>query len=438
MHVWSILLLALLFIPSTFAQQTGLEWHGYTRAGFTSNNAGSSASNTIFKDPNGEAFYRLGGGESNYSNWSLSQGLMDESGAWARVEFGLVYEDRETRSWVFETQQKTIFMDRSFVEMGKLDFAPDAHFWAGRINYGKDIHILDKKFWEVRATGAGIKNYPLSSTSQGSLFLVAHESDGDTEYTGLDGNSINYPDAARPRTHTLGLEYQLPSWWFAASLQTNSNNLPYLFSRDINGAPITQQAEAADKGWQIMLRYKHNNALLGKQGSARLIAQYGQGISAAILGRNGDTNQSNQGGQNYRLILEHMNQFKGWDLNSVALMQRKEDVDFDGSEQNWWTLGFRSVQYLSNHLAMQYELGHSDSDYAINESGNGLREAGSLTTLTFAPTLKFGKSFYSRPEIRFYATLAHYQGDYSAAVIDGYDDNEEYAFSWGIQTEIWF
>lgn len=130
-----------------------------------------------------------------------------------------------------------------------------------------------------------------------------------------------------------------------------------------------------------MLRYKHNNALLGKQGSTRLIAQYGQGISAAILGRNGDTNQSNQTGQNYRLILEHMNQFSDWDLNSVALMQRKEDVDFDGSEQNWWTLGFRPVQYLSNHLAMQYGLGHSSSDYA---------------------------------------------------------DNEEFAFSWGIQTEIWF
>lgn len=430
----ALLLLSVLTYITSYAQQTGLEWHGYTRAGFTSNNAGSAANNTVFKAPNAEAFYRLGGGESTYSNWSLSQGLTDESGAWARVEFGLVYEDRETRSWVFETQQKTVFMDRSFVEMGNLDFAPAAHFWAGRINYGKDIHILDKKFWEVRATGVGIKKYPISASSHGSLFLVAHDSDGDKQYTGLDGNSISYPDQARPRAHTLGIEYEKNSWWFAASLQNNSNNLPYLFSRKIDDITITEQAQAAAVGWQLMLRYKHRGALIGNKGSARIIIQYASGSSAAILGRNGDTNQPNEGGQNYRVIFENMNQFSGWDVNSVALVQRKDDVDFNGSQQNWWTLGFRPVQYLSKHLAMQYEIGYSSSDYGHSS----LSEKGSLTTVTIAPSLKFGQRFYSRPEIRLYTTLAHYQGDYSAAVIDGYDKSEEYAFSWGVQTEVWF
>ena len=427
------LLLAFLPFTTSYAEQTGLEWHGYTRAGFTSNNAGSSASNTTFKDPNAGAFYRLGGGESNYSNWSLSQVFNDDSGAWGRVEFGLVYEDRETRSWVFETQQKTIFMDRSFIEMRNLDFAPKAHFWAGRMNYGTDIHILDKKFWEVRATGAGIKNYP-TVHGESSFFLVAHESDGDNEYTGLDGNSVNYPDEARPRTHTFGVEHKSGNWWFASSIQSNSNNLPFMFERKINGATINEQATAADTGWQFMLHYKQPEFIGGSAGSTRIIAQYAQGISAALIGRNGDTNQSNEDGQNARVIFETMNNFKDWDLNSVALIQTKTDVDFDGSEQNWWTLGFRPINYLSQHLAMQYELGHSVSDYR----NNNLSEKGSLTTLTLAPTLKFARHFSSRPEIRLYTTVAHYQGDYSAAVIDGYDDDEEYAFTWGVQGEIWF
>ena len=108
-----------------------VQWHGYFRAGFTTNEEGSASGNTTIKAPNSGAFYRLGGGESNYAAWNLSRKFNADSGAWAKAYVGYVYEDRDARRWVFDNTNKTSFMDKAYVEFGNLDFAPDATFWAG-------------------------------------------------------------------------------------------------------------------------------------------------------------------------------------------------------------------------------------------------------------------------------------------------------------------
>ncbi|MGR5245358.1 carbohydrate porin [Vibrio sp. PNB23_22_6] len=95
-----------------------VQWNGYFRAGFTSNENGSGSGNSTIQAPNAGGFYRLGGGESNYAATAFSRKFNTDSGAWAKAYFGLVYEDRDARRWVFDTQDKTIFMDKGYVEMG--------------------------------------------------------------------------------------------------------------------------------------------------------------------------------------------------------------------------------------------------------------------------------------------------------------------------------
>ena len=410
-----------------------VQWHGYFRAGFTSNDSGSASNNTTIKAPNAGAFYRLGGGESNYAAWNLSRKFNVESGAWAKAYFGLVYEDRDARRWVYDTSDKTVFMDKAYVEMGNLDFAPDATFWAGRVNWGSDIHILDRKYYEVRSPGIGVKGLD-AGDGKIDLFMMAHDTDSDTEYTDENGTTVSYDDGARPRTHTIGLEYKKGNWWIATSVQSNSNDEAYQVSKTIDGNAETYDAKAASFGAHIMLNYKQNDFFGMTDGSTRYVAQYGTGVSAAFLGRNGDTNQSNEDGQNYRFFIDGLTKVGDWDINTVALIQQKNDVDFDGSKNTWWTIGARPSYYVTENFAMQFEAGYNWSSYESDTQ----EEEGGLATFTIAPTLKLKSSFFNRPELRLYATYAKYTGDYTASSLDGFDSDDDSAFTFGAQAEIWF
>lgn len=410
-----------------------VQWHGYFRGGFTSNESGSGTGNTTIKAPNSGGFYRLGGGESNYAAWNLSRKFNTESGAWAKAYFGLVYEDRDARRWVFDTDKKTIFMDKAYVEMGSLDIAPEATFWAGRVNWGKDVHILDRKYYEVRSPGVGVKGLDMADAKV-DLFVLSHDTDSDNEYTDENGSTVTYSDGARPRTHTFGLEYKKNNLWVAASVQSNSNGEAYQVKKTIDGNEETYDAEAASFGSHIMVNYKQNSFFGLTDGSTRYVAQYANGVSAAFLGRSGDTNQSNKDGQNYRLFIDSMAKVGNWDINTVAAFQQKDDVDFDGSKNTWWTVGARPSYYVTENFAMQFEAGYNWSSYESDTQ----KEEGGLATFTIAPTLKLKSSFFSRPEIRVYATYAKYTGDYTASSLDGYDTGDDDAFTFGAQAEIWF
>ncbi len=410
-----------------------VQWHGYFRAGFTSNENGSGAGNTTIQAPNSGAFYRLGGGESNYAATNFSRKFNTESGAWAKAYFGLVYEDRDARRWVFDNQNKTIFMDKAYIEMGNLDFAPEALFWAGRVNWGSDIHILDRKYYEVRSPGIGVKGIELDHGKM-DLFLISHDSDGDKTYTDENGTTVSYEDDARPRTHTFGMEYRAGPWWLTGSMQSNSNDSRYSVTRKINGNVGTYLGEAAKVGAHIMVNYTQPTYFGLTDGHVKYVAQYATGTSAAFLGRHGDSNQSNEGGQNYRVFIDGLATFGNWDINTIALFQQKDDVDFDGSENTWWTIGGRTSYYFNQNFALQFEAGYNASSYSSYTE----EEDGGLATFTIAPTLKLKKGFFSRPEIRLYATYAKYTGDYDAGSLDGYSSKEDDSFTFGAQAEIWF
>jgi len=410
-----------------------VQWNGYFRAGFTSNEEGSASGNATIQAPNAGAFYRLGGGESNYAAWNLNRKFNADSGAWARAYFGSVYEDRDARRWVFDTSEKTIFMDKAYVEFGNLDFAPDVTFWAGRVNFGYDVHILDRKYYEIRSPGIGVKGIDVGNGKM-DLFITSHDTDSDDTYTDESGTTVEYSDGARPRTHTLGLEYKTGSWWIATSLQTNSNDDAYQVTKTIDGASDTYDAEAATFGAHLMVHYTQDSFFGLTDGRTKYVAQYATGTSAAFLGRNGDTNQSNKDGQNYRFLVDGLAQLGKWDINTVALIQQKDDVDFEGSKNTWWTIGVRPSYYVTDNFAMQFEAGYVGSSYESDSE----KESGGLTTLTIAPTLKLKSSFFSRPELRLYATYANYSGDYDASGLDGYDSSDEDSFTFGAQAETWF
>jgi len=408
-----------------------VQFNGYMRAGFTSNENGSSANNTTIKAPNAGGFFRLGGGESNYAAWNLNKKMtVGDTGAWAKAYIGMVYEDRDARRWVFDTDEKTVFMDKAYVEMGGLDFAPEATFWGGRVNFGSDIHILDRKYYEIRSPGVGMKNLPLAD-GKFDMFFVANDSDGDTERTAEDGTSVEYADGGRPRTYTLGTEYKTGPWWIAASVQTNSNDEGFKVTNSFGESYYNDSATA---GVHLMVNYAQPSFFGMTNGRTQYIAQYAMGTSAAFLGRAGDTNQSNDGGINYRLFIDALTTVGKWDTNVVMGAQQKKDVNYDGHENTWLVAGVRPMYHVTENFAMQFEAGYNWS----KEASNDQEESGGLATFTIAPTLKLKSSFFSRPEIRAYVNYAKYTGDYNASGMDGYDTDDTDTITFGAQAEAWF
>lgn len=407
-----------------------IQFHGYLRAGFTTNKNGSSADNSPIKVPHSDGFYRLGGSESNYTAWNLSKGFTSDSGAWARAYIGYVYEDRDARRWAFDSQGDANFMDKAYVEMGNIDIAPEAIFWGGRVHYGYDIHMLDLKIYEIRSPGVGVKKLDVGAGKL-DLFVVAHEADNDIEYTSSDGTNIEYSDGAIPEIITVGGEYKIDNWWFTASIQSNSTPVTFQVTDTFD---TKHTSAAAETGFSVMAHYTQKNFFGLVEGRTRYAVQYAQGTSAAVLGRIGDTNLSNQDGQNYRFSIDALAKFENWELNTVFLAQHKKDQLFDGHENTWYSIGARPAYYVTENFAMQFEVGYNWSDYS-----NGIEEvSGGLATFTIAPTLKLKPMMSVRPEIRLFATFAKTNGDYNVGNIGGYNTDDDNAFTFGAQVEAWF
>lgn len=407
-----------------------LQFNGYLRSGFTTNENGSASGNTTIQADNAGGFFRLGGGESNYAAWNLNKKINVDNGAWAKLYFGQVYEDRDARRWVYDTSDKTIFMDKAYVELGGLDFLPDTTFWAGRVNFGWDIHILDRKFYEIRSPGIGMKELPIGNGTF-DIFVVSNDTDDDTSYTSEDGTIVEYSDGARPRTNTLGTEYKIGPWWIAASVQMNSNDEEFQVTDTFGAEHVNKPAT---KGAHLMVHYTQPGFFGVGEGKTKYIAQYATGTSAAFLGRAGDTNQSNDSGQNYRLFIDALTTLGKWDVNVIMGAQQKNDVDFDGSENTWLVIGGRSSYYVTENFAMQFETGYNWSKYGNDNE----QESGGLATFTIAPTLKLKSKFVSRPEIRTYINYARFTGDYNAGNLDGYTVNDKDTLTFGAQAEVWF
>ncbi|MBM7036069.1 carbohydrate porin [Vibrio ulleungensis] len=408
-----------------------VQFNGYMRAGFATNEHGSAGNDSRMQVPNSRGFFRLGAAENNYTAWNVNKKINTDNGAWARVFLGMAYEDREARRWVYDTQGDAAFMDKMYAEMGNLDFAPDATFWAGRVNYGWDIHILDQKYYEIRSPGMGMKNQPLGNGTV-DMYLISHDTAPDSEFDDADGNSITYPNDAKPRTHTFGMEYKEGPWWFAGSLQSNSNGTEYRLKDRLDGVHTVKPAQ---NGADLMVNYAGSSFLGLGEGSTRIVGQVGTGTAAAILGRHGDTGQSNEGGLAYRGIVDGVWDLGRWQVNTVLVGQVDEDVMFDGHKQQELSVGARPMYQVTDNFVMQFEVGHVATSFE-NQSD---KESGGLTTLTVAPTIKLNaNSFFSRPEIRTYATYANYSGDYNAGGLEGYSGDDQDAWMFGVQLEAWF
>jgi maltoporin len=101
------------------------------------------------------------------------------------------------------------------------------------------------------------------------------------------------------------------------------------------------------------------------------------------------------------------------------------------------TAGIRPVLWLWGPFAIQGQFGYS---YLSNKRGTGAAfgDGGSLGIFTIAPTIKPRGGFFTRPELRAFATFAVWSKSLEGAIGTPAYANKNYGFIFGVQAETWF
>ena len=108
-----------------------------------------------------------------------------------------------------------------------------------------------------------------------------------------------------------------------------------------------------------------------------------------------------------------------------------------GSDNHLVSVGIRPYYWLWGPLAIQGSFGYA---YLSNNrrTGAGFGEGGSLGIFTIAPTIKPRGGFFTRPELRAFATFSVWSDELQGAIGGPAYANQNYGWLFGVQAETWW
>jgi maltoporin len=126
----------------------------------------------------------------------------------------------------------------------------------------------------------------------------------------------------------------------------------------------------------------------------------------------------------------------------------KGNLKIASGSRNIVSAGIRPVFWLSDNIAIQGVASGSYIDNVRNSSGTAFGRSGEEGIFTIAPTIKPKGGFFTRPEIRLFATYAIWSNSLKGTSASGnqanstgvppYNNNTNQGWLFGSQMEIWF
>lgn len=382
------------------ADLAGLEVNGYSRGGgvFSYNKdtqikGGLSLGGDLQK-------FRLG----NEGDYGLEVNIAKTFDAGNGVRYKLNYMPSKWNNGNVGTEQ-------AFVEFGGLDFAPEAKIWAGQRRLRiQDIHIVDHFLMDYGANqGLGI-----NGLSVGALKLGAALQSGDTfDQKMAPGTSAN----------KFNLDF--------ANIDTNPGGQLRLL---LTSVATTGLASRGGSGLSV----SHNQSDFLLPGLTHsFFVQTASGY-AQINGRFGDIRQAAYGKRSSRVVDALQWQRGPWGGQALAAYQttRSDDPAKPFTVKDT-SLGARVAYAASAHFKWLLEAGTTRRAFSDQQPAQRLNK------ITVAPTLAMGSDFWSRPELRFYVTRAHWNAAASSAnagaANDGFGAFQRRAQTLaGVQYEVWW
>ena len=415
------------------ASGLGVEFHGYARSGLLVGDSGSGTEGGPYVSPagaTGGAVGRLGNEPDTYVEVNLEKKAKLDNGATTRFKVMMADGQRSYNDWTASSSDLNI--RQAFAEIGTLPSFKgafkDATLWAGkrfdRDNF--DIHWLDSDIIFLAGTGAGAYDIKWSDKGHSNVSVYGR-SYGEIDNVNSDVQSYIY----------TANNFYGPWQWMLSGLRARDND-----AKSNSGSDGS--IKVADKGVHTMLAY-HGQSFFGlRDGTFKSALLYGQGLGGEVKGLGSDGALS-EDASTVRFATYGTTVLGGnWSLAPAILAQQSKDRYVKGDDYRWATLNARLMQGFTENFALAYEASYQYMD--LDPNGYNALEAvdGGFYKLTLAPTFKAGDigNFFSRPELRVFATYMNWDKD-----LDNYAGSDSFGktgfesggqWNFGVQMETWF
>ncbi len=413
-HLVHALVGLLLATPGAQASDADGEVHGYLRAGAGSGD--NKGPQNCFGLGGNTMKFRLGNECDTYGEIGYRREIAKSDNGVSFVGTAWV----EAYAPSSDIGNAPITFSKVFVEVKNLDFLNGGVVWIGKRQYMRpDIHMMDFQYLNLNGTGGGID---IVQVGPGKVSYAVFK-DNDTNIRDANGLIVDSNAALRQN-----LAYE--------GLPVNDNGV-----LDMVGSYLHAQGQGANRqdGWHLSVFHRQAKVF---GGTNTFGVQYGVGAGTGIggpcCGRMGTAGSTLLGSDVTRVRVFNdvvIQPTPNASLEFIALWQR--DASNANGVSTWTTVGVRPVWALTQNVKLQAEIGHSR---VSSSQGAAPLE---LTTLTLAPTLSLGPSFWSRPELRAFVSYGKWNDAARSAV--NASNNAGPAFgtatsgvSVGLQVETWF
>lgn len=461
----ALLALTAISSSSVFAAET----HGYLRTGIGSSQGG--ADQACFQAPGAEAKARLGNECDTYIELTIAEQFKNSDAGtgkfrgaltlalssgqnkdWESTSATSARVDGETSNFNI-SQELTLALREAYVEASQI-FGDDPKLWIGKRFYRRhDVHMLDYYFLNNSGPGAGVEDIAVGSAKL---------------HVAITRNTPA-PSSDAPAQTNIDLRLSdIP--FFTGTLQpvviygTQAKTANKTGKRNYQAMSGTQVGVLYNQPTPIgnnLFVVQYGIGLFGanRNGGGSALNDFGASGSQAVPDGDSDAKREQEDSSTLRLI-EHLAFAPMESLNGefVILYQ---DVDFGGHRntiggttlpdsdeiaggtsvavpnKKELTVGIRPIYHFTSNYALAFEAAHTSVKNAVTV-GDEYKDA-TLQKYTLAPTITPNVEYWSRPQLRLFATYAKWNKDSKGQVGSGtaLADNSE-GFSAGAQVEAWW
>ncbi|MCG6200394.1 carbohydrate porin [Psychromonas antarctica] len=371
---------------------SAVDFTGYARSG-----VGASADGGMITS-NKDKVGRLGNENDTYVELALGQNLYDDSGVKFDIHSLAVFNPGQNAT-DYQSDQEVLIREIYATASGVLG---SSTLWAGKRYYQRhDIHITDDYYWAINGDGAGIENIAIGDTALSLAWFQRGGADGAANTNILDARL-----AGIQMWKNASLELGVTTWMPNA------------------------ESDANDASTMLTAEYVQGDFLGGFN---KLIVQVAnQGLANGFTwGTDGSWNADDS---------DAADDSKAFRIYNWGVVSPSEKINVG------YTLGFVSGSDLTTtdngdftqyNVVVRPQYSWTDNMKSQLEVGYYNREEGTADSsemkFTVAQTWSPASGFWSRPEIRVFATyLADLEDN------DTRYNGEDDALSVGVQMEAWW
>ena len=411
------------------------EFHGYVRTGFGVNQSGGEQRKPGNPDGLGASLPgRLGNEPDTYGELIFKYHFPQATPDSAKFGFvtNLMFQQNQDKASylpIQTTDSNIGVREAYFTASNVIKSAPDLTFWAGNRYYDrKDIHRTDYFWLDMSGYGGGVEKIKVGPGELAVAYLAGASGTFANRTTTGDALTKQAIDVRYSKLPTFGGEGTL---WLMASYLNGGQP-----ASGITGTYPESTAGAAI-GWIQKNQFGDNVTTVAS-------IQYGTGSASQF-----DTNVTGYVGaprgslDNAKTI--QFTDMVVWDVNerlsvSADVLVHWNDQGFtpaggSDSTRTYYAVGARPVYMFTDHLGAALEVGY---DYATDNRATAGKDSPSLGKITFAPLVRPSTGFFTRPEIRLYATYYFWNDFPAGSQVNGTGVGDKSSWNFGVQAEAWW